>query len=164
MKDPFAGRLKDPSTGNNAFHLLLGNDYSSEFISTVFYLLKDICPEGLRVGNKDGCYPLHMCFYRTELIEEIILKVIQEYPMAASKVDNYGLIPLFLCVMREDSSVNICKALCKAYPDGPKTMNLSHSYPLHFAAKKRRPNVDIIRTLIRRFPSAASHVNGNLPT
>lgn len=162
MKDPVSGRLKDPSTGNNAFHLLLGNDYSTDFISTVLHLLLDRCPEGIRVGNKEGCYPLHMCFYRTELSADIILKVIQAYPLAASKADGYGLIPLFLCVMREDSNVDICKALCKVYPDGPKTMNLSHSYPLHFAAKKKRPNIDIIRILLKRFPAAANHINGKV--
>jgi hypothetical protein len=90
------------------------------------------------------------------------LKVIEAYPLAASKADGYGLIPLFLCVMREDSTVDICKALCKVNPDGPKTMNLSHSYPLHFAAKKKRPNIDIIRILIKRFPAAANHINGKV--
>ena len=70
------------------------------------------------------------------------MKVIEAYPLAASKADGYGLIPLFLCVMREDSTLDICKALCKVNPDGPKTMNLSHSYPLHFAAKKKRPKND----------------------
>ena len=163
MKDAFSGRLKDISTGNNAFHMLLGNNYTTEFTLTVMQLLLVKCPEGLRVSNNDGCYPLHMCFlYRSQLSEEIITKVVQAYPSAASKADGYGLIPLFLCVMREDSTVEICKSLCKAYPDGPKTMNRSHSYPLHYAAKKKRPNIDIIRILVKRFPAAAAHVNGKL--
>lgn len=159
-KDPLSGRLKEATSGNNAYHLLFLGNFSLEFENAVFDKLMSVCPEGARATNNNGSTALHMALSAGRLNLHAIQKLITAYPAGASIIDNQGLIPLFLCCMREDASGEICKELCKVFPTGPSTQNKTHSFPLHFAAKRSRPNLDILRILIRRNPAAASAVNG----
>ena len=82
-KDPMAGRLKDPDTGNNAYHLLLGNDHSAEFVITVLKALLEKCPEGARAVNNKGSLPLHMCLSQQDIVFEAAGMLLRVYPGAA---------------------------------------------------------------------------------
>ena len=178
QKDPHAGRLKQSFTNENAFHLLLNNDFlSANFVLTVLRRLIDVCPKGVQDVCSNGSLPLHVALRQRHVIEEAVLILIKgnqmllisvnfitftiylAYPDGSKAVMEHGIIPLFLAVMRDDASVKICKALCEANPLGPSTMNQSRSYPLHFACRRQRPNLTIIKLLIHANPLALSHIN-----
>jgi hypothetical protein len=165
QKDPLSGRLREPDSGNNAYHLLFIGNYPERFTETVLDKLLSICPEGAKAANNHGSLPLHLALTTYKLSISTIQKLIDVHPAGAGVADNDSLVPLFICCMREDATVDICKALCKAFPNGPATKNKTNSFPLHFAAKRTRPKVEIIRVLLRRNPLAASAVNsyGLLP-
>ena len=164
-KDPLSGRLKDPDTGDNAYHMLLGRGYQKSFILAVLGVLLNVCPEGVRACNSAGSLPLHLSFMHNSLHADVIMTLLTAYPAGAGVANNLGLIPLFLCVMREDSSAELCRELCKAFPAGASTLNRTGSYPLHFAAKRLQPQMEILRILLRRNPDAAAVKNdfGLLP-
>lgn len=164
-RDPLSGRLKNPETGENAYHLLMSRGYEKDFMMTVLAELLKNCPEGVRAVNNEGSLPLHLSFTQYQLHLDLINTLVQAYPAGTKVADNQGLIPLFLCTMREDATAEICRVLCKANPDGPNTKNKTGSYPLHFAAKRHRPNLDILQILLRRNPTAAGCMNsfGLLP-
>ena len=82
-KDAMAGRLKDPDTGNNSFHILLGNDHSPEFVVTVLRALLAKCPEGCRAVNNKGSMPLHMCLAQQDIVFEAAGLLLKAYPAAA---------------------------------------------------------------------------------
>ena len=90
-KDPMAGRLKDPETGNNSYHLLLGNDHSSEFVITVLKALIEKCPEGVRAVNNKGSLPLHMCLSQQDIVFEAAGMLLKTYPGAAGHANNQVL-------------------------------------------------------------------------
>lgn len=156
--DPLAGRLRN-EFGDNSFHLLLGSYYNKSFVLPILDLLLAKCPEGLKVANKTGNYPIHLCFTQYPLNTEAILKILKVHPQSAELKNGLDMIPLFLCVMRDDASAEICKALCKCFPAGPATVNRTNSYPLHFATKRENPNKEILQILLRRYPEAASVTN-----
>lgn len=164
-QDPLAGLLRDPKTGNNAFHLLMDNGYKKEIILPILSFLVQYSPNGLQRKNSEGYLPLHLYLRQWQLESEVVDVLLKYFPEAAGQENGQGMIPLFTCVMREASSVDICRSLCKSFPNGPSTMNKTHSFPLHFAAKRSKPNKEILKILLRRFPSAAMHANdfGLLP-
>lgn len=164
-KDPIAGRLEDPETGNNSYHIVLESSFSENVQMQILEALVASCPEGLKKKNKLGSLPLHICISQYDLKLNIALFLLKSFPDAAKVKDGYGLIPLFILSMRDDAPTTLCKELCKAFKDGPCTLNNSKSYPLHFASKRVKPNTEVLKILIRRFPGAAAQVNdyGVLP-
>jgi hypothetical protein len=48
-QDPLAARLKDPNTGNTAFHLILKSRMNSDVVQTVLKRLIEVSPLGLQV-------------------------------------------------------------------------------------------------------------------
>ena len=88
-KDSMAGRLKDPDTGNNSYHLLLGNDHTPEFVLTVLKALLEKCPEGVRAVNNKGSLPLHMCLSQQDIIFEAAGLLLKTYPAAAGHSNNH---------------------------------------------------------------------------
>eukprot|EP01038_Epipyxis_sp_PR26KG_P012306 gene12306-16507_t len=165
MRDPAAGRMKVPETGDTSYHLLLNSGYNKDFILPILEALISFSPEGLKIKNKNNALPLHISLTQYKIIPEVVMMLLQNYPQSASIPNDQGLIPLFLCVMRDDISADICRYLCKLHSAGPAAMNRTRSHPLHFAAKKRYPNHEVLKILLRRFPEAARHANdfGLLP-
>ena len=163
--DAVAGRLKDLTTGNTAYHLLVSGDHPVSFVLPVLQLLLEKCPEGIKVVNNDGSCPLHISLAQYDIVPEIVLILLKAYPGAAGIVNNQGLIPLFYCVMRDDPPVQLVREICRAYPLGPSTKNLTNSMPLHFACKRNRPSREVLTILLKRYPDAAKQCNdfGLLP-
>jgi ankyrin repeat protein len=163
--DPFAGRLKDPDYGNNAYHYLLGSSFSAQFVVAVLRKLLEKSPEGIAATNKNGTLPLHMCLSQPNIVIEAAVMLIQAYPESAGIPNSQGFTPLFLCVMRDNPNFELCKLVCKTCPTAPSTQNRTKSLPLHFAVNRRKPNKDVVRMLLRRHAAAASVVNeyGVLP-
>lgn len=87
-KDPMAGRLKDPETGNNSFHLLLGNDHAADFVTVVLKALLEKCPEGCKVPNNKGSLPLHLCLSQQDIVLEAAGMLLRSYPAAAGCANN----------------------------------------------------------------------------
>ena len=163
--DPIAGRLKDLTTGNTAYHLLVSGDHPVSFVLPVLQLLLEKCPDGVKVLNNDGSCPLHVSLAQYDIVNEIVLILLQAFPGAAGIVNNQGLTPLFYCVMRDNPSVQLVREMCRAYPLGPSTKNLTNSMPLHFACKRNRPSREVLTILLKRYPDAAKQCNdfGLLP-
>ena len=163
--DPVAGRLKDVTTGNTAYHLLVSGDHPVSFVLPVLQLLLEKCPDGVKIQNNDGSCPLHVSLAQYDIVIDIVLLLLKAFPGAAGIVNNQGLIPLFYCVMRENPSVQLVREICRAYPLGPSTKNLTNSMPLHFACKRHRPSREVLTILLKRYPDAAKQCNdfGLLP-
>lgn len=164
-KDPLAILYKQPDTGDNAVHLLVGTGLPLQFILPILKAMIKISPESLEKENLEQSLPLHSALRIPTVLPQVVLKLLEKFPQAATHPDNQGFIPLFLCVMREDSNENIVREICKAYKEGPMYLSQSNNYPLHFACKRFSPNKEVLKILLRRFPNAAQQVNkeGKLP-
>lgn len=161
-----AGRMKNKETGNNSYHLLLGSNFSADFIIPLLKALILRTPLGLREKNITGSLPIHYLLSQPEIIIDAALLVINSYPESASIPEtSQGLLPIFLSIMRDNASIEIVEALCNAYPEGPSSFNQSNSLPLHYASKREFPNKEILKLLLYHNPNSAKIVNkfGFLP-
>jgi ankyrin repeat protein len=162
-KDPNAGLLTD-ELGNNAYHLLLGSDYSRDIVMILLPLLLSRCPIGIQRVNRKNNLPLHLCLSQPVIIKEAAYLLLSAYPQACSMKNSDeegGWYPLFLTVMRDNSDFELSKTICKLCPDSVKQLNASGSLPIHFAVNRENPNIDILRMLVRRHREGCSVRNNH---
>jgi hypothetical protein len=165
QKDPLAGRLAKPETGENSFHVLLASGRPTTWIQQVLQALIIASSEGLRRKDKEGDLPLHIYLMQREVDVSILRVMLNSYPESAGITSSQGLVALHYAVMREDSQAEVCKLLCQTYKDSPMALSSSQCLPLHYAAKRLRPNLDVLRILLRRHSEGARAFNsyGALP-
>ncbi len=162
-KDANAGLLRD-EFGNNAYHLLLGSDYSPEIVMTLLPLLLSRCPIGIQHVNHKKNLPLHLCLSQPVIIKEAAYLLLSAYPQGCSMKNSDeegGWYPLFLTVMRDNSDFELSKTICKLWPDSVKQFNSSGSLPIHFAVNRENPNIEILKMLVRRHREGCSVRNSH---
>ena len=162
-KDANAGLLRD-EFGNNAYHLLLGSDYSPEVVMTLLPLLLNRCPIGIQHVNNKKNLPLHLCLAQPVIIKEAAYLLLSAYPKGCSMKNSDeegGWYPLFLTVMRDNSDFELSKTICKLWPDSVKQLNASGSLPIHFAVNRENPNIKILQMLVRRYREGCSVRNNH---
>ena len=75
QKDKLSPRLKDEN-GNCVYHKILASGRASFFLQILIQLVK-ICPEGLRIANKEKNLPIHM-YLTQQVVESSIVKLLIE--------------------------------------------------------------------------------------
>ncbi|RYY69421.1 hypothetical protein EON63_23700 [archaeon] len=128
--DPFAGKLIEPSKGNNAFHILLSARKPIEWTRQVLSALIFSSGDGLKKKNQEGSLPLHVYLYQRTVHADIVRQLVTAYPEAASVQDGAELIPLFLAVMRDDA--NRCILLTHTHTQAHTyTFTYIYTYTIH---------------------------------
>lgn len=79
-KDINACLLKSATTGNNAYHLLVGSDFPKEFILPLLEAFLNVNSIGASATNMTNNTPLHFSLSQPIILIEVALKLLKAYP------------------------------------------------------------------------------------
>ena len=145
-------------------HLLLAAQLKEESKAVLDRMISEY-PKSLEVPTDRGFLALHYAVaFESSEREEVILKLLQAYPQAASHSSKEGKLPLHALCASYNPKDTVVEAILEAYPASIQTANIKGQIPLHTACAAAQ-KLPFIKKLVELFPSAISvaTTNGRLP-
>ncbi len=143
--------------GNLPLHSCVAGSSSIAVLKEILFAY----PDAVKVPNKEGKLPLHICACNTDV--DKLSTVFSAFPYAISIPDKNGWIPMmhaaYTC-----KSVEVIQFLHESFPDAIRRPHQSGRLPLHYAAVTCHSS-RVMKYLIDTYPAAASSfdINRRLP-
>lgn len=114
-----------------------------------------------RRKNDRGNLPLHTAAsFRAPV--EVIERLLESYPEAASMTNNYGNLALHFTAWKK-GPLDCMRLLLQVFPEGAAQRNNHGNLPLHYAAHYNAP-IDVVEALYIAYPDAAHQKNNDSNT
>lgn len=143
--------------GNLPLHSCVAGTSSIAVLKEILFAY----PDAVKVPNKEGKLPLHICACNTDV--DKLGTVFSAFPHAISIPDKNGWIPMmhaaYTC-----KSVEVIQFLHESFPDAIRRPHQSGRLPLHYAAVTCHSS-RVMKFIIDTYPAAASSfdINRRLP-
>ena len=143
--------------GNLPLHSCVAGTSSIAVLKEILFAY----PDAVKVPNKEGKLPLHICACNTDV--DKLSTVFSAFPHAISTPDKNGWIPMmhaaYTC-----KSVEVIQFLHESFPDAIRRPHQSGRLPLHYAAVTCHSS-RVMKYIIDTYPAAASSfdINRRLP-
>jgi ankyrin repeat protein len=119
-------------------------------------MIVEAYPEGIKLQNKRGQYPIHCCVEAKRPFSQIVDLLIELGGKWICDVeDKFGKTPLHKAVTRSGpEALMIVEALVEKAPQCCKHQDERGMLPLHWAVSRKEPLLDMLMELIDAYPFA----------